>query len=148
TKRFQLPYSHYTSKRPMRAHSVVRVALFTVATVLAATIASAQPASYTTPNVINVAGSTQVTANGEAFVNVGLAGFGRIAAGTRDFNNDSLGAFSGMDINLKTWRKTATGYTGTLFGLPDRGPNQIGAVGFSDYAGRLNQYSMTFNPYT
>jgi uncharacterized protein YhjY with autotransporter beta-barrel domain len=106
------------------------------------------PVAVTTPNVINVAGPTQITVEGQTFVNSGLVGMGRIGAGTRDFNNDSLGAFSGMDIDLSTWRKTATGYTGTLFGLPDRGPNGIGNVNFSDYAGRLNSYSMAFSPYT
>lgn len=128
----------------LRAISFMSIAL------LGATTGSAQtaPIRVTTPDVINVAGATQVTLNGQTFVNTGIVGMGRVAAGTRDFNNDSIGAFSGMDINLKTWRKTAAGYTGTLFGLPDRGPNGIGSVSFSDYAGRLNIYSMTFNPYT
>ena len=123
---------------------------FLSVSLLMATTGSAQtgPVQVTTPDVINVAGATQVSAGGQNFVNSGLVGMGRVAAGTRDFNNDSVGAFSGMDINLKTWRKTASGYTGTLFGLPDRGPNGIGSVTFSDYAGRLNIYSMTFNPYT
>lgn len=119
-------------------------------TVAFAVIAGAQaaPLQFTTPNVITTAGSTTVTVDGNVFTNTGLVGMGRIAAGTRDFNNDSLGAFSGMDIDLSTWRKTATGYTGTLYGLPDRGPNGVGTVGFSDYAGRLNTFSMAFTPYT
>jgi hypothetical protein len=73
---------------------------------------------------------------------------GRVPAGTRDFNGDSFGAFSGMDIDLSTWRRTATGYSGTLFALPDRGPNGIGQVTFSDYAARLNTFAMAFTPYT
>jgi hypothetical protein len=110
--------------------------------------AQPEPRQVTTPNVTNVPGSAQVTVDGQVFVNQGLVGMGRTPAGTRDFNNDALGAFSGMDIRLSTWRKTATGYTGGLFGLPDRGPNGIGNVSFSDYAGRLNAYSMVFTPYT
>ncbi len=124
--------------------------VFAATTALSVHIAYAQtsPVQYRTPNIINVAGSTQATLGGQTFVNQGILGMGRIAAGTRDFNNDTFGAFSGMDIDLSTWRKTATGYTGTLFGLPDRGPNGVGAVTFSDYAARLNTFSMSFTPYT
>src|SRR5262245_4103864 len=104
---------------------------------------------FTTPNVATTAGPTSATMGGVTFVNYGLVGMGRIPAGTRDFNNDSIGAFSGMDILLWTWRRAASGgYTGTLMGLPDRGPNGIGQVSFSNFAGRLNAYSMTFMPYT
>src|SRR5262249_27221015 len=39
-------------------------------------------------------------------------------------------------------------YTGTLFSLPDRGPNGIGSVSFSDFAGRTSIFTMLFNPYT
>jgi hypothetical protein len=106
------------------------------------------PIQVRTPNVINVAGSTSATLTGQTFVNQGLVGMGRIAAGTRDFNNDTFGSFSGMDIDLSTWRRTATGYTGNIFALPDRGPNGIGTVTFSDYAARLNAFSMVFTPYT
>ena len=100
------------------------------------------------PNVVTTAGSTSVTLNGQTFVNQGLQGMGRIAAGTKDFLGGTFGAFSGMDIDLSSWRKTANGYTGALFALPDRGPNGIGSVSFSDYAGRLSQYTMAFTPYT
>ena len=134
----------------MRVRVRVSAVCFTSIALLTAATAFAQtgPVRVTTPNVINVAGATQVTVGGQTFVNTGIVGMGRVAAGTRDFNGDSIGAFSGMDINLSTWRRTATGYTGTLFGLPDRGPNGIGSVNFSDYAGRLNAYSMSFSPYT
>jgi len=123
------------------------VLLATVAAVSITSVAHAQ-LQFLTPNVINVAGSTQATLGGQTFVNGGLVGMGRIAAGTRDFNNDTFGAFSGMDLDLSTWRKTATGYSGTLYALPDRGPNGVGTVTFSDYAARLNTISMAFTPYT
>jgi uncharacterized protein YhjY with autotransporter beta-barrel domain len=132
----------------LRARAITLLSAVMLTTAAGAAHAQSTPVAVTTPNVINVAGPTQVTVDGQTFVNIGLVGMGRIAAGTPDFNHDSLGAFSGMDINLSTWRKTATGYTGGLFGLPDRGPNGIGNVTFSDYAGRLNSYSMAFTPYT
>jgi uncharacterized protein YhjY with autotransporter beta-barrel domain len=121
--------------------------LASVAVVLMASGAMAQTV-ITAPNVITTPGATTASLNGQTFTNQGLLGMGRIPAGTRDFNNDSLGAFSGMDIDLSTWRRTATGYTGTLFGLPDRGPNGVGQVAFSDYAARLNIFGMAFTPYT
>jgi uncharacterized protein YhjY with autotransporter beta-barrel domain len=121
--------------------------LATTAVFSISTAATAQ-VQVRTPNVITTAGSTQVVLGGQTFVNAGLVGMGRVPAGTRDFNNDSFGAFSGMDLNLGTWRKTATGYTGGLFALPDRGPNGVGTVTFSDYAARLNSFSMVFTPYT
>jgi uncharacterized protein YhjY with autotransporter beta-barrel domain len=121
----------------------------TVAVCALSSAAGAAPLSYTTPNVITTAGSTQFTFGGQTFVNQGLQGMGRIDANTKDFLGDSFGAFSGMDLDLSTWRKTANGgYTGSLYSLPDRGPNQIGQVGFSDYAARVNTFSFTFTPYT
>jgi uncharacterized protein YhjY with autotransporter beta-barrel domain len=102
----------------------------------------------TTRNVITTPGATSVTLGGQTFTNQGLLGMGRIPAGTRDFNNDSLGAFSGMDIDLSTWRRAASGYTGSLIALPDRGPNGVGQVTFSDYAARVNTFGMAFTPYT
>src|SRR5262245_43126782 len=98
----------------MRLRVRVHITCLTTAALMTAATATGQtgPVQVTTPNVINVPGATQVALEGQTYVNTGLVGMGRIAAGTRDFNNDSLGAFSGMDINLKTWRKTASGYTG------------------------------------
>lgn len=121
----------------------------TVALSVLSSAAGAAPLSYTTPNVITTAGATQFTFGGQTFINQGLQGMGRVDASAKDFMGDTLGAFSGMDLNLSTWRKTANGgYTGTLFGLPDRGPNGVGQVGFSDYAARVNTFSFTFTPYT
>jgi hypothetical protein len=65
-----------------------------------------------------------------------------------DFAGDTFGAFSSLDALPGSWRKTATGYTGILFSLPDRGPNQIGSVAFSDFAGRTSSFAMNFTPYT
>jgi len=121
----------------------------TVALCALARTADAASLSYTTPNVVTTAGSTSVTFGGATFVNQGLQGMARIPSSTKDFLGSTLGAFSGMDMDLSAWRRTANGsYTGTLFALPDRGPNQIGSVGFSDYAGRISNFSLAFTPYT
>ncbi len=121
----------------------------TVALSLGAAAAQAAPTEIRSPNIINVAGSTQVILNGTTFINQGLQGMGRITAGTPDFMGDTFGAFSGMDILLSTWRKNASGgYSGTLYALPDRGPNGVGQVTFSDYAGRTSAFTMNFTPYT
>ena len=120
----------------------------TVALCALASTAHAASSSFTTPNVVTTAGATSVTFGGTTFVNQGLQGMARLPSSTKDFLGGTLGAFSGMDIDLSAWRKTATGYSGTLFALPDRGPNGIGTVGFSDYAGRVSNFSLTFTPYT
>ena len=115
-----------------------------------ATGALAAPTVYTSPNTIAVAGATSTTLGGQTFVNQGLQGVNRLSATTtKDFNGDTFGAYSGLDVLPGSWRKTATGaYTGVLYSLPDRGPNGVGSVGFSDYAGRVNSFDMNFTPYT
>ncbi|MBB4196373.1 hypothetical protein CCR94_15065 [Rhodoblastus sphagnicola] len=117
--------------------------------VLPPVAAGADPLVYKTPNVISVAGSTSATLNGTTVVNQGLQGVARLSAtSTYDFAGDTFGAFSSLAIDLSSWRKTATGYTGAMFALPDRGPNGVGSVTFSDYAARVNILSMAFTPYT
>lgn len=113
------------------------------------TSAVAAPLVFTRPNIATNAGASSVTFGGQTFVNQGLQGVARLSAtSTKDFNGDTFGAFSGMDVLPGTWRKTPTGYTGILQSLPDRGPNQIGTVSFSDYAGRTSSLAMSFTPYT
>ena len=71
-----------------------RVFLFATAGVLVG-VHSAQaqsvPVQIRAPNVITDAGATQVVLGGQTFINSGLIGMGRVPAGTRDFNGDSLG---------------------------------------------------------
>lgn len=116
--------------------------------VMLANQALAAPPVYTTPNVTTAAGATSTTFNGQVFVNHGLQGVARLPASTLDFNGDTFGAFSGLDVLPGSWRKTVTGYSGTMFGLPDRGPNGVGSVTFSDYPARVNSFAMKFTPYT
>ncbi len=111
--------------------------------------AQAAPLSFLRPNIATTAGASSVVIGGQTFVNQGLQGVARLSATTtKDFNGDTFGAFSSLDIYPGSWRKTATGYSGTLYALPDRGPNGIGSVSFSDYAGRTSSFAMNFTPYT
>lgn len=115
-----------------------------------ATGALAAPTQIVGRNLITTAGSVSTTFNGQTFVNQGLQGVNRLSATTtKDFAGDTFGAYSGLDVLPGSWRKTATGsYTGVLYSLPDRGPNGVGSVGFSDYAARINAFDMSFTPYT
>ena len=116
---------------------------------LLAGTALAAPTTISAPNIVTTAGSGSVTLGGQTFVNQGLQGVARLPADTTtDFNGDTFGAFSSLDILPGSWRKTATGYAGILYSLPDRGPNGVGQINFSDYAGRVSIFSMGFSPYT
>jgi len=111
--------------------------------------AFAAPIQILRPNIVTTAGSVSATLNGTTVVNQGLQGVNRLSAlTTKDFAGDTFGAYSGLDMLPGTWRKTANGYTGVLYSLPDRGPNGVGSVGFSDYAGRVNSFDVSFTPYT
>lgn len=115
----------------------------------AASGAQAQSAAYNAPNFINTPDPVSVSLNGSIFVNQGLVGTVRLPANLHDFNGETLGSFSGMSIDLASWRRLADGsYTTALFTLPDRGPNNIGGFTTTNYAARLNRFTMTLNPYT
>jgi hypothetical protein len=116
---------------------------------LAALCGSAFGQAYTTPHVSTVDAPSSVTLDGVTFTNQGLFGAGRLPASTRDFRGDSLGSFSGLAIDPRSWRMTANGFSASLIALPDRGYNDPAVVPpFSDYAGRLLKFKMTFSPYT
>jgi uncharacterized protein YhjY with autotransporter beta-barrel domain len=131
------------SRRGMLAAAVSAGAL------IAAGNASAQSVAYNAPNFISTNDAVSVSLNGSTFVNQGMVGTVRLPATLHDFNGETLGSFSGMSINLSTWRRLADGsYTTSLFTLPDRGPNNIGGFTTTNYAARLNQFTFTLNPYT
>jgi uncharacterized protein YhjY with autotransporter beta-barrel domain len=131
------------SKRKILASAVSWLAI------LAADGALAQSVAYNAPNIITVAGATSVTLGGNTFVNQGMVGTARLPADLHDFNGETLGSFSGMAIDLKTWRRNENGsYGATMFTLPDRGPNNVGGFTTTNYAARLNQFTLSLNPYT
>jgi len=111
--------------------------------------ALADSSAFNAPNLISTPGATSVSLGGSTFVNQGLVGTARLPADLHDFNGETLGSFSGMAIDLKTWRRAADGtYSAKLFTLPDRGPNNIGGFTTTNYAARLNQFTLSLNPYT
>jgi hypothetical protein len=107
--------------------------------------ALAQSRPFTTANITNAAGPVGVTLGGRTFTNQGIVGAGRLDANTRDFRGETLGSFSGMSLDLNTWRRNADGsYSSGMFTLPDRGPFD-GAI---DYRNRVHTESILFRPLT
>lgn len=104
--------------------------------------------SFTTPHVASGNGVHAVTVGGDRYIDDGLVGAGRLPAATVDFLGDTLGSFSSLAIDRKSWRRVGDHYEGTLWTLPDRGRNDPGAKLFFDYAGRLNRFRIRFTPYT
>lgn len=112
---------------------------------LVAAPAAAQSQPAPTPNVTNTNTPTSVTLSGTTFTNQGVVGAGRLDANTLDFRGETLGSFSGMAIDLRSWRRNPDGsYSSTIYTLPDRGPFD-GAI---DYRNRVHTHSILFNPLT
>lgn len=130
------------SRRVMLTVSLLALALASSALTSSAL---AQSQTYTTRHWSDAPGDTTATLNGQAFVNHGLVAVGRLDADTRDFKDETLGSFSGMALDLSSWKRTADGgYTGVLMTLPDRGPNNVGPfAGTTDYANRLHAHRLT-----
>ena len=87
-----------------------------------------------------------VALNGTSFINLGLQGVGRFAAGSTDpRSGETIGSFS--DLQITGFTKNPNGsYSGVFNSLPDRGYNS-GAI-FSNYGARINEFDFTFTPYT
>lgn len=77
------------------------------------------------------------------FVNKGMVGIGRLPADMKDKFGETLGSGSGMAVDIKSWTKTADGYSGIFYILPDRGYN---VEGTTDYRARLNKVSVKLKP--
>ncbi|WP_312238260.1 esterase-like activity of phytase family protein [Stenotrophomonas sp.] len=71
-----------------------------------------------------------------------LVASGVLPAGTVDFLGDTLGSFSSLAVDAAHWERTANGYRGVLWTLPDRGRNDPDAGLFYDYAGRLERLQL------
>jgi hypothetical protein len=86
-----------------------------------------------------------VTFGGTTFVNRGLVGVGRVSASQRDRFGETLGSFSGLALDPRSWRRNADGsFAATLFTQPDRGYVRSGVT--TNYRPRLHQFSVTFTP--
>ncbi|AWB21568.1 autotransporter domain-containing protein [Methylobacterium currus] len=126
----------------------IRAALAAGSLIAGAGLAQGQSIEARVPNLQPIDGPVSVNAGGTTLVNQGLQGVARLPATTRDFLGDSLGSFSSLAVDLATWRRTGDTYAGTLYTLPDRGYNNPDGGLFSDYAGRLNRFTLRFTPYT
>ncbi|HEY7663191.1 MAG TPA: esterase-like activity of phytase family protein [Xanthobacteraceae bacterium] len=84
-----------------------------------------------------------VTVGNLVFVNKALVGVGRLPASLRDKFGETFGSGSGIAVDLKSWMRTADGYQGTFYMLPDRGFNVGGTI---DYRARINKLAVTFKP--
>jgi len=84
-----------------------------------------------------------VTIGGLTLVNKGLVGVGRIPSDQRDKLGETFGSGSGLAADVRSWRRTADGYRGTFYLLPDRGYNVSGTT---DYRTRLYKLSIRFKP--
>jgi hypothetical protein len=71
-----------------------------------------------------------------------LVASGALPAGTVDSLGDTLGSFSSLAVDAAHWKRTADGYRGVLWTLPDRGRNDPDAGLFYDYAGRLERLQL------
>jgi hypothetical protein len=85
----------------------------------------------------------RVTVDGHVFVNHGLVGVGRIPADLRDGAGETFGSGSGLAAIQQTWARTADGYRGEFFLLPDRGYN---VEGTTDFRARLYKLSIALKP--
>ncbi|MFO1432858.1 MAG: hypothetical protein U1F76_22525 [Candidatus Competibacteraceae bacterium] len=102
---------------------------------------------YKIPNTTTGFDSMSVSLNGMLFTNKGLQGVGKIPASFRpNDHEDTFGSASGLSIG--NWTKTADGYLGTFYTLPDRGYNNTNTGLYSDYAARIYTLDFDFTPYT
>jgi hypothetical protein len=86
-----------------------------------------------------------VNFQGATFVNKGLVGVARVPAASFDKFGETLSLGSAIWLDLDDWRKGRDGsYSGTLYGLPDRGWNTQGTT---DFRGRLHRFAFTFKPF-
>src|SRR5258707_7572965 len=84
-----------------------------------------------------------VTVGGQALVNTGLVGVGRLPSDLRDKFGETVGSGSGLAADPKTWTRTSDGYHGVFYLLPDRGYN---ITGTTDFRARLYKLSIAFKP--
>src|SRR6266550_3392489 len=88
-------------------------------------------------------GAETITIGDLTFVNQALVGVGRLSSDLRDKFGETFGSGSAIAVDPKSWLRTAAGYQGTFYMLPDRGYN---VTGTSDYRARVNKLFITFTP--
>lgn len=102
-------------------------------------LAALSASGYTAPHEASGTPPRTLQLGDRTYVDKGLVAAGRLPAGTVDFLGDTLGSFSSLAVQPGTWKRTAGGYEGVLWTLPDRGRNDPEAGLFYDYAGRVER---------
>lgn len=105
-------------------------------------LATLSASGYSAPHEASGAPPRALQLGGRTYVDKGLVAAGRLPAGTLDFLGDTLGSFSSLAVQPGTWKRTANGYEGVLWTLPDRGRNDPEAGLFYDYAGRVERMQL------
>ncbi len=105
-------------------------------------LATLSASGYSAPHEAAGAPPRTLQLGGRTYVDKGLVAAGRLPAGTVDFLGDTLGSFSSLAVQPGSWKRTANGYEGVLWTLPDRGRNDPEAGLFYDYAGRVERMQL------
>ncbi len=105
-------------------------------------LATLSASGYAAPHEATGAPPRTLQLGGRTYVDKGLVAAGRLPAGTVDFLGDTLGSFSSLAVQPGTWKRTASGYEGVLWTLPDRGRNDPEAGLFYDYPGRVERMQL------
>lgn len=105
-------------------------------------LATLSASGYSAPHEATGAPPRTLKLGGRTYVDKGLVAAGRLPAGTVDFLGDTLGSFSSLAVQPGTWKRTANGYEGVLWTLPDRGRNDPEAGLFYDYTSRVERMQL------
>lgn len=95
--------------------------------------------------IASLARGQTIVVGGTTYVNKGLVGVGRVPAAQRDTLGETLGSFSGMAIDLRTWSGGASrAFNATLYTQSDRGYTPAGAT--TNYRSRRQTFTLRFEP--
>lgn len=111
---------------------------------LAASLATVGTASVLQPRQSTTTVVNQTTCNGKQYTYQGLAGYGFIPSNATDKQGDTIGGIgSSIAFDRASWHKTATGYSGIVYAIPDRGWNTEGTLNFQS---RLHHFALSLTP--
>ncbi|KAF3924508.1 hypothetical protein ABW21_db0201227 [Orbilia brochopaga] len=83
------------------------------------------------------------TCNTKTYIYRALSGYGFVPSNSKDKTGDTVSIGSSIKISDWKYNKAAGHYTGTLWGLPDRGWNVEGTINFQP---RLHKYALKYTP--
>jgi hypothetical protein len=66
-----------------------------------------------------------------------------LPASARDAMGDTLGSFSALAIDARSWARRKKSFVVRLYALPDRGFNTPSKGEYSDYPGRIHEFTLT-----